>query len=143
MKRFVSFTVICALLFLSFASPTRAALLASVQGRQFLVSGFSTGTIPTFAEVFVFNEDGSFIMKKIETYGQGQFYEYLPGVFYSIFTTRAGVDMQYVEVFGLCLNSLAGYLLVGAGSFMIDYRLEPLVFYGIELFQPEPDQSLH
>ncbi len=116
-----------------------AAVFKSVRNKQFIVTGISTGTIPVFSDVFIFQADGSFVMKKLESYGEGAFYEYAPGVFYCIFSNQAGIDMQYVEVFGISLATIAEQMIAGMGIFMIDYRLEPLLFFGIEVFQPEAD----
>lgn len=115
--------------------PAQAGLLESVEGRQFIVVGVSTATVPVFVDVFRFETDGAFVMHKLESYGDGSFYEQRDGVFYCLFTA-SGVDIQYVEAFGAALRSLAGGVIAGQGFFMIDYGLEPFLFCGIEVFQP-------
>ena len=115
----------------------RAELFQCVQGKEFHITGFSTGAIPVFTEVLVFGEDGTFIMKKMEAYGDGRYYEFRAGIFYFIFTNRSGIDVQYAEGYGLSLLSVAGQVILGAGSFMIDYTLEPLIYIGLEVFGPE------
>lgn len=100
-------------------------------GRQFLVVGLSTGDIPFYEDVFSFGENGSFSMKKMSSYGSGEFYELQSGLFYIYFTTRPGVDIQSVAAFGVCNNSFV----FGAGYFMIDYEIKPTVFAGVEVIQ--------
>ncbi len=139
-KSIIILSVAAISLFLLQAASARASVFESVQGSRFIVTGLSTGTIPVFTEVFIFREDGSFVMKKLEAYGEGSFYEYAPGVFYFIFTAQSGIDMQYAEGFGVSMNSICGQVIFGLGSFMIDYRIEPLVFFGTAVFQEPADE---
>ena len=115
----------------------QAEVFESVQGKQFFITGFSTGTIPVFNEVLVFSEDGSFLMKKMENHGDGEYYEYHRGMFYFIFNNRTGVDVQYAEAFGFSVNTIIGQMVVGTGRFMIDFTHEPMLFSGLEVFQPD------
>jgi hypothetical protein len=133
-------SVVVVSFFLLQAASARASVFESVQGSRFIVTGLSTGTIPVFTEVFVFRENGSFVMKKLEAYGEGSFYEYGTGVFYFIVTTQSGVDMQYAEGVGVSMNSICGQVIFGLGNFMIDYRIEPLVFFGTAVFQEPADE---
>jgi len=107
----------------------------SVNGKQFVIAGVSTGDIPVFNDVLVFNEDGSFVMKKMEAYGEGEYFEFINGFFYFIFNNRGGIDIQFAEAVGFSLPGLSGRIIVGVGSFMIDYRIVPMAFTGIEVFQ--------
>ena len=112
-----------------------AQFLQSVHGKQFVTIIFSTGDIPLSNDVFIFNDDGTFIMKKMESYGEGEFFEFAGGIFYFIFTNRAGIDIQYVEAFGFSINSLTGQKIFGVGNFMINYEIAPMIFMGTEVFQ--------
>jgi len=102
-----------------------------LNGKQFLVLGFSTGDVPFYDDVFSFEENGSFDMKKMTSYGSGEYYELLPGFFYFYFANRSGIDVQSVAAFGITLNPF----IFGAGYFMIDYEIKPTVFFGVEVFQ--------
>ncbi len=113
----------------AFAETTSASELLT--GKQFLVMGFSNGDIPFYDDVFSFEENGSFDMEKMSSYGSGEYYELLPGLFYFYFTTRSGIDIQSVAAFGISINSFV----FGAGYFMIDYEIKPTVFFGVEVFQ--------
>ena len=102
-----------------------------LNGKQFLVLGFSTGDIPFYDDVFSFEENGSFDIKKMASYGSGEYYELLPGFFYFYFANRSGIDIQSVAAFGINISPF----IFGAGYFMIDYEIKPTVFVGVEVFQ--------
>jgi len=117
--------------------PINARMIESVQGRQYVILGVSTGDIPVFNEVILFNEDGSCVLKKLEQYGEGEFFEFAMGFFYLIFTTYTNTDIQYVEAAGLSLPGLLGSSIFAVGSIMIDYVAAPMLFTGIEVFQTD------
>ncbi len=117
-----------------FSGKVHAKLFESVSGRQFVIAGVSTGEIPVFNEVLIFNEDGSFVMKKMENYGDGEYFEFINGFFYFIFNNRSGIDIQFAEATGFSVPSVFGQMIIGFGSFMIDYNLAPTAFIGIEVF---------
>ena len=114
-----------------------AGLFSSVKGKQFVIAGISTGDMPVFNDVLIFNEDGSFVMKKMESYGEGEYFEFINGSFYFIFNNRGGIDIQFAEATGFSMPGSFGQPILGFGSFMIDYQIAPMVFTGVEVFQEQ------
>ena len=119
----------------SLSAENAVGFFPSVKGKRFVITGVSTGDILVFNDVFIFSDDGSFIMKKMETYGEGEYFEFVNGLFYFIFNNHGGVDIQFAEGIGFSLPSPLGQTLFGVGGFMIDYGMVPMVFSGIEVFQ--------
>ena len=117
------------------AAEQPAGIFPSVKAKQFVITGISTGDIPVFHDVFVFNGDGSFVMKKMENYGEGEYFEYGSGCFYFLFINREGVDIQFSEGSGFSLPGVPGQLITGVGSLMVDYEIMPMIFYGVEVFR--------
>lgn len=114
---------------------SESSLFDSVRGKQYFTIGISTGTIPFYNEVFVFKTDGSFVLKKLENYGRGEYYLFFNNFFYFIFNNRSGIDIQYVEGLGFSVFTPYGSIIAGFGFFMIDYTLAPTAFVGVEVFQ--------
>lgn len=129
---FFSFTMFSAS---NVSAETESSLFDSVRGKQYVTFGISTGAIPFYNEVFVFNSDGSFVLKKLENYGKGEYYLFFNNFFYFIFNNRSGIDIQYVEGFGFSVFTPIGSIITGFGVFMIDYKLAPTLFMGLEVFQ--------
>ena len=102
---------------------------------QFVTAVVSSSANSVFTDVFIFNDDGSFVLKKFEQYGSGEFYYITPYLFYFVFNNGAATDIQYIQGVGIVTPGLSGRLLVGAGSFMVDYSLVPMIFAGKEVLQ--------
>ncbi len=107
------------------------------ESMQFVTAVLSNSDMPVFTDVFVFNADGSFVLKKFEQYGSGDFYYITPTLVHFIFNNGAAVDIQYIQGTGIVLNGLTDRLIFGAGSYMIDYSIFPMLFAGREVMAPQ------
>ncbi len=109
----------------------------SVEGKSFLVAGISIQgeNIAAFSDVFIFEEDGNFIMSKLKGEGKGEYYELSKNLIYCIFTTSGGADIDYFEslIIKGSGEKLPKDILFGIGRFLIVGQYFPVIYVGLEV----------
>ncbi len=104
-------------------------------GGRYLTALVSPSPLPLYTDVLLFNDDGSFAMKKLSVHGSGEYYTLGKHMFYFVFTGGAAADIQFLQGAGVFLSGPQRNMIAGCGTLMIDYSSLPFVFTGVEVFQ--------